>query len=132
MNIEYNGTSQERVSTGAAVARTRRSLGHHLLHPQILRLLVLLKPADFEAQRSLLKNRLHLQIQIPTACPDNQNKLRSFHFFRKIRPISSVRRGCNIHISYYSNGLFIWMMKLVRLIEALAENELCKSDVSSI
>ena len=34
-----------------------------LLHPQILRLLVLLKPADFEAQSSLLKNRLHEQIQ---------------------------------------------------------------------
>jgi hypothetical protein len=33
---------------GVAVARTFRSLGHHLL-PN-LRLLVLLKPADFEVQ----------------------------------------------------------------------------------
>jgi hypothetical protein len=52
---------------GAAGARTRRSLGHHLLHPLILRLLVLC--ADFEAQSSLLKNGLHPQIQIPNACP---------------------------------------------------------------
>ena len=33
------------VSMGAAGARTRRSLGHHLLHPLILRLLVLCVPA---------------------------------------------------------------------------------------
>ena len=33
------------VSTGAAGAQTRRSLGHHLLHPLILRLLVLCAPA---------------------------------------------------------------------------------------
>ena len=45
---------RECVSTGAAGARTRRSLGHHLLHPQILRLLVLYAPADFEAKSSLL------------------------------------------------------------------------------
>ena len=32
---------RECVSTGAAGAQTRRSLGHHLLHPLILRLLVL-------------------------------------------------------------------------------------------
>ena len=37
----------------AAAARTRISLGHHLLHPRISRLLVLLTPADFEAQRSM-------------------------------------------------------------------------------
>ena len=30
---------------------------------------VLLKPADFEAQNSLLQNRLHRQIQIPNAFP---------------------------------------------------------------
>ena len=51
-------------------ARTFRSLGNCLLHPQILRVLVQLKPADFEAQGSLLKNRLHPQIQIPYAYPD--------------------------------------------------------------
>ena len=34
---------------GAAGAQTRRSLGHHLLHPLILRLLVLCAPADYEA-----------------------------------------------------------------------------------
>ena len=33
------------ISTIAASARTRRSLGHHLLHPLILRLLVLCAPA---------------------------------------------------------------------------------------
>ena len=38
-------------STGA---RMRRSLGHHLLQPQILKLLLLMKPADFDAQNSLL------------------------------------------------------------------------------
>ena len=36
---------RECFSTGAAGARTRRSLGHHLLHPLILRLLVLCAPA---------------------------------------------------------------------------------------
>jgi hypothetical protein len=39
---------------GAAGAQTRRSLGHHLLHPLILRLIVLCAPAEFEAQSSLL------------------------------------------------------------------------------
>ena len=34
-------------------AQTRRSLGHHVLHPRILRLLVLLPPVDFEAQCSI-------------------------------------------------------------------------------
>ena len=47
-------TSRECVSMGVAGARTRRSLGHHLLHPLILRLLVLCAPADFETQSSLL------------------------------------------------------------------------------
>ena len=36
---------RECVSTGAAGAQTRRSSGHHLLHPLILRLLVLCAPA---------------------------------------------------------------------------------------
>ena len=39
-------TCRECVSTGAAGAQTHRSLGHHLLHPLILRLLVLFAPAD--------------------------------------------------------------------------------------
>ena len=33
------------VSAGAAGVQTRRSLGHHLLHPLILRLLVLCAPS---------------------------------------------------------------------------------------
>ena len=41
---------RECVSTGAAGARTRRFSEHHLLHPLILRLLVLCALADFEAQ----------------------------------------------------------------------------------
>jgi hypothetical protein len=65
--------NRECVSTGAAGARTHRSLGHHLLHPLILRLLVLCAPADFEAQSSLLQNRQHPQIQIPNACPELSN-----------------------------------------------------------
>ena len=36
---------RECVSTGAVGARTHRSLGHHLSHPLILRLLVLCAPA---------------------------------------------------------------------------------------
>ena len=36
---------RECVSTGAAGSQTQRSLGHHLLHPLILRLLVLCAPA---------------------------------------------------------------------------------------
>ena len=35
----------ECVSTGAAGAQTRRSLGHHLLYPLILRLLLLCAPS---------------------------------------------------------------------------------------
>ena len=40
-NFEATLFVRECVSTGAAGAQTRRSLGHHLLHPLILRLLVL-------------------------------------------------------------------------------------------
>ena len=88
---------RECVSTGAAGAQTRRLLGHHLLHPLILRLLVLCAPTDFEAQSSLLQNRLHPQIQIPNACPgtdigkyqirgeiiQKRNVLKRGHYLRK-------------------------------------------------
>ena len=40
-----NETVRECVRVGAAGGRTRRSLGHHLMHPLILRLLVLCAPA---------------------------------------------------------------------------------------
>ena len=73
---------RECVSTGAAGTRTRRFLGHHLLYPLILRLLLLCAPADFEAQSSLLLNRLHPQIQIPNACPVFRTQLRDPHFFQ--------------------------------------------------
>ena len=71
---ESSGTQNQRVhivlkASKSVGARTRRSLVHRLLHPQILRLLVLLKRLDFEAQSSLLYNKLHPQIQIPNACP---------------------------------------------------------------
>ena len=59
---------RECVSTGAAGARTRRFSEHHLLHPLILRLLVLCAPADFEAH-----HLLHPQIQIPNAFPVTLN-----------------------------------------------------------
>ena len=62
---------RECVGRGAAGAQTCRSLGHHLLHPLIFRLLVLCAPADFGAQSSLLQNRLHPQIQIPNTCPEH-------------------------------------------------------------
>ena len=63
----YDLKYREWVSTGSAGAQTRRSLEHHLLHPLILRLLVLCAPADFENP----ENRLHPhpQIQIPKAFP---------------------------------------------------------------
>ena len=63
------GPFKECVSTGEAGAHTRRSLGHHLLNPLILTLLVLCGSANFEAQSSLLQNRLHPQMQIPNLCP---------------------------------------------------------------
>ena len=50
-------------STGAVGAQTRRSLGHYVLYWQIVRPLVILNPADFEAHSSLLPH-----IQIPNAC----------------------------------------------------------------
>ena len=46
-NPNGNVQLRECVSMGAVGAQTRRSFGHHLLHLQILRLLVLLKLADF-------------------------------------------------------------------------------------
>ena len=70
--------SRECVSTGAAGAGTRRSLEHQLWHLLILRLLVLCALADFEAQSSLLQNRVHPQIQISNACPAVQNYLDAF------------------------------------------------------
>ena len=53
IHITYSGNALARVQR-AAGARTGRSLGHQLLHPQILRLLEVLKPVCFEAQSSLL------------------------------------------------------------------------------
>ena len=78
---------RESISKGVAGARTHRSLGHHLLHPQTLRLLVLSKPADFDAQSSLLQNRLHPQIQIPNACPGPPD------FSRSVNSISTWGTG---------------------------------------
>ena len=58
------GLIRECVSTGAAGAQSRRSLEHHLLHPLLLRLLILCAPA-------VLRPRAHLhpQIQIPNVFP---------------------------------------------------------------
>ena len=52
------------LSTGARDTQT-----HISLHLQILGLLLLLKPADFEVQSPLLQNKLHRQIQVPNAYP---------------------------------------------------------------
>ena len=54
-------TSYQNVWKNKIISRECRSLGHHILHPLILRLLV-----HFQAQNFLLQNRLHLQIQILT------------------------------------------------------------------
>ena len=45
IQLSKNTRYRECVRAGAAGARTRRSLGHQLLHPLILRLLVLCAPA---------------------------------------------------------------------------------------
>ena len=47
IGVKKSGVEKYRecVRAGAAGARTRRSLGHHLLHPLILRLLALCAPA---------------------------------------------------------------------------------------
>ena len=58
------------VSMGAAGAQICRSFGHHLLHLHILRLLVLLKPADFEAQLSSIEKTAPA-IQISNPFPAN-------------------------------------------------------------
>ena len=60
---------RECVTTGAAGAQTCRSLGHHLLHPLILRLLVICAPTDFENPENRLHTHPHPQIQIPNAIP---------------------------------------------------------------
>ena len=53
-SIEERLEHRECVSMGALGAPTCRSLEHHLLHPLILRLLVLCAPSDFEVQSSIL------------------------------------------------------------------------------
>ena len=45
----FLGNSLAYVVVGTAGAQTCRSLGHHILHPQILSLLVLLKPAELSS-----------------------------------------------------------------------------------
>ena len=45
MTFSVISTCRECVRAGAAGARTRRTLGHHLLHPLILKPLVLCAPA---------------------------------------------------------------------------------------
>ena len=45
MQLLFPRAIRQCVSAGAAGARTRKSLGHHLLYPLILRLLVLSAPA---------------------------------------------------------------------------------------
>ena len=83
---------RECVSTGAEGTRTCRSLGHHLLHSLILRLLVLCAPADFESQSSLLQNRLHPQIQIPNACPGSRR-----HHFQVIFQVCEFNISSKLH-----------------------------------
>jgi hypothetical protein len=60
-------TPQTQISNGAAGAQTRKSLGDHLLHPLILRLLVLCAPTVLRPKLSRM--HLHPQIQIPNAFP---------------------------------------------------------------
>ena len=90
LSHKHKMSLRECLSMGAAGAQTHKSLGHHLLHLQILRILVLLKPADFDAQSSLL----HPQIQIPNACPvtrrlkvDTQNIILSRRLSNKYKAL---------------------------------------------
>ena len=60
-NVTYFMLNRKCVSTGAAGARTLRSLGHHLLHPRILRLKYYWHPWTLSPRGP--------QIQIRNACP---------------------------------------------------------------
>ena len=51
-------SNMECVSTGAADAQTRRSLGHHPLHPQILKLRALFYRTDCTRRSKFLKHAL--------------------------------------------------------------------------
>ena len=67
-------SSRECISRGAAGARTRRSLGHHLLHPLILRLLVLSAP-------TVLRPRA-LQ-DAPALADPNSQRIPCLHLIKK-------------------------------------------------
>ena len=91
---------------GAAGARTRISLGHHLLHPLILRLLLLCAPAVWDPELSRM--HLHPQIQAPNAFPEIWWK-KSFRrpYFKQLSQMVSdmLRTSCISEIwiktSYY-------------------------------
>ena len=70
-NFVYPKMIRQYISTGAAGARTPRSLGHHLLHPLILRPRALFYITD-----------QYPQIQIPNTCPDWKKRFdQQMHFF---------------------------------------------------
>ena len=81
---------RECVSKGAAGARNRRSLGHHLLHPLIL---VLCAPADFEVQSTVIYTKYSKHCPYTVA-----------HTLKCV--CSKINHGLN-------HGLFISLLKLI-------------------
>ena len=104
-------THRECVSMGVVSAQACRSFRDHLLHFQILRRLVKLKPTDFEAQSSLLWRQLHLQIQISNACPDTYNQTAYLQYKRTKFLFQTLKlQKLGLHIQrFYEEILFISM-----------------------
>ena len=124
INYRILSIDRECVSPGAAGARTCRSLGHHLLHLQILTLLVLLKLADFEAQSSLLQNRLHPQFQIPNAYPVNTHIWLNYSMYF-VAVIAYAQLGYSISDSHYflTSTIFLVRILSIRLTRKYDINE---------
>ena len=69
-----------------------KSLGHHLLHLLILRLLVISAPADFEAQK-LPANLIPKACPVPKACPALDDLIISqeiFYIFNELHVFKSL------------------------------------------
>mgnify|MGYP007045431774 FL=1 len=92
LKLHLNLPFREYVSTDAAYAQTCKSLGHHLLHLLILRLLVISAPADFEAQK-LPANLIPKACPVPNACPALDDLIISqeiFYIFNELHVFKSL------------------------------------------
>ena len=88
---------RECVSTGAAGVQTRRSLGHHLLHPLILRLLILsMCTCCFETQSS------------PGCTSTRRSKFLTHSLVLIGKPLHDLTiflKSCKVHSSIFGFGL---------------------------